>query len=52
MSRPSLKKIFGVGPLGGLISVGLLFIALGIDRYTGSPVCRSFSGWQSTAGRS
>jgi protein-S-isoprenylcysteine O-methyltransferase Ste14 len=41
MSRPSLKKIFGVGPLGGLISVGLLFIALGLDRYTASPVISS-----------
>jgi protein-S-isoprenylcysteine O-methyltransferase Ste14 len=31
-----LKKIFGVGPLGGLISVGLLLVAAWIDRPTGS----------------
>jgi len=35
MSRPSLRKIFGVGPLGGLISIGLLLGAVWIDRRAG-----------------
>ena len=35
MRRPSLKTIFGVGPFGGLISVGLLLVAAWIDRHTG-----------------
>jgi protein-S-isoprenylcysteine O-methyltransferase Ste14 len=35
MSRPSLKKIFGVGPLGGVISVGLLLVAAWIDHHSG-----------------
>jgi len=35
MRHPSLKKIFGVGPLNGLISVGLLPVAAWIDRHTG-----------------
>jgi protein-S-isoprenylcysteine O-methyltransferase Ste14 len=35
MSRPSLKKIFGVGPVGGLISAALLLVAVWIDRHAG-----------------
>lgn len=33
MNRLSYKKIFGIGPLGGLITIGLLLAALWIDRY-------------------
>jgi protein-S-isoprenylcysteine O-methyltransferase Ste14 len=35
MRRDRLKKIFGVGPLGALISFGLLGVAAGIDRFVG-----------------
>jgi len=35
MSHPSLKKIFGIGPLGGLISIGMLLLAAWIDRHAG-----------------
>jgi protein-S-isoprenylcysteine O-methyltransferase Ste14 len=35
MHRDRLKKIFGVGPLGALISLGLLAIAAGINHYAG-----------------
>ncbi|MGD9331801.1 MAG: isoprenylcysteine carboxylmethyltransferase family protein [Desulfobacterales bacterium] len=33
MNRERLKKIFGVGPLGALISLVLLALTAGIDRY-------------------
>jgi len=35
MHRDRLKKIFGVGPLGALISFGLLAIAAGLNHYIG-----------------
>jgi protein-S-isoprenylcysteine O-methyltransferase Ste14 len=35
MHRDRLKKIFGVGPLGALISLGLLSIAAGINHSIG-----------------
>jgi protein-S-isoprenylcysteine O-methyltransferase Ste14 len=35
MRRDRLKKIFGVGPLGAVISFGLLAVAAGIDRFIG-----------------
>jgi len=35
MPRPSLRKIFGIGPLGALISIGLLILAVWIDRHDG-----------------
>jgi protein-S-isoprenylcysteine O-methyltransferase Ste14 len=35
MHRPSLKKIFGIGPLGALISLALLAVAAWIDRSVG-----------------
>jgi len=38
MRRDRLKKIFGVGPLGAVISFGLLAVVAGIDRFVGFDV--------------
>ncbi len=35
MPLPSLQKIFGIGPLGALISLVLLAVAAWIDRFAG-----------------
>lgn len=50
MYRSRLKKIFGVGPLGALISLVLLAITAGIDHYAGLGTITRYAGAAHLAG--
>jgi protein-S-isoprenylcysteine O-methyltransferase Ste14 len=50
MRRDRLKKIFGVGPLGAVISFGMLAVAAGIDRFIGFAAINRYTAQVHLAG--